>query len=441
MDGQSTVPHRVSGIPITSLLLEVVQGPDAGKKLAATEDTITVGTAPGNNLLLSDETVSRYHLELTRKGDRIQVVDHGSTNGTRLGNAYLERATISPGSVLSIGRTSIKVVDGDTVTVQLYEDEQLGVIRGRTPEMRALMAKIEAAARTEASVLLIGETGTGKDLIARAIHDASPRAERGFETVDCAAMLPALLASELFGHEKGAFPGADEQHVGLFERASGGTIFLDEVGEIPVALQTALAAALERKEFRRVGGQKKIACDVRIVSATARDLRTEVNAGTFRQDFYYRIAVLVMSIPALRDHAGDIPILVEHFLREAGHEGPVEEIIAESTMQALKTHRWPGNVRELRNFVESALAMGETPRLDETLERVRSGTGVLRASAVPDIVRLSYKDARAAVLKEFETIYIKDLLDRTKHNVSAASREAKMNRSYLIEMIKRLGIR
>src|SRR5688500_15812022 len=332
--------------------------------MVASGEYLSIGSAAGNDLVLSDETVSRYHLELARKQDRIHVRDCGSTNGVHLGSAYLESAQIQPGTILQLGKTAIKIEDGETVDLELAEDDRVGPVRGRTPEMRSLMARIQRAARTDVSVLLLGETGVGKEVIARAIHESSPRAAHPFEVVDCGALMPTLIASELFGHEKGAFTGADRQHVGAFERANGGTLFLDEIGELPPALQSALLGALERRSFRRVGGTASIAVDVRVVCATNRDLRNEVNAGRFRQDLYYRIAVILLRIPPLRERVGDIPLLVEHFLREIGHDGPVEEVVPESVMQTLKTHHWPGNVRELRNFVEAAIAMGEAPHLE-----------------------------------------------------------------------------
>jgi DNA-binding NtrC family response regulator len=445
-----TVPHRVQGLPLRALRVEVIKGPDRGATVTATDDSVTIGTAPGNHMILTDETVSRYHLELQRRGDRIIVEDHASTNGTLLGTAGIERASITAGTQLQLGRTTIKVDDGDTVTLELHATDALGRLRGRTPVMRQLMARIEKAAKTDASVLLIGETGTGKEVIAHAIHEASARAQKPFETVDCGALLPTLIASELFGHERGAFTGADRQHIGAFERADGGTIFLDEIGELPAALQSALLGVLERRRFRRVGGNKELTVDVRVIAATHRDLRIEVNAGTFRQDLYYRLAVLLLRIPPLRERISDIPLLVEHFLREAGFEGPVEDVLPSAAMDALKAHRWPGNVRELRNLVEATLAMGEAPHLEGGESPARASSRLSGAPGtasgflsvpITELIQRSYKEARDTLLRDFETIYLKNLMERTSENVSLASREAKMNRSYLIEMLKRHGFR
>jgi DNA-binding NtrC family response regulator len=243
----------------------------------------------------------------------------------------------------------------------------------------------------------VGESGTGKELFARAVHEHSKRADGPFVVVDCASLTPTLVASELFGHEKGAFTGADRRHQGAFERADGGTIFLDEIGELPEQLQPNLLGVLERRRFRRLGGRDEIEVDVRVVSATNRDLRAEVNAGTFRLDLYYRLAVVRFAVPSLRERPEDIPILIEHFLREAGETAPMGEVVPPAVMAGLQRHHWPGNVRELRNYVEATVAMGETPELEAGLSQggdpgVAAGGPSIPVNAVLD---LPYKEARA----------------------------------------------
>jgi DNA-binding NtrC family response regulator len=442
-----TLPHRQTGAPIRTLRVEVVQGPDAGLSKVASSNVIGIGTAEDNDLVLTDNTVSRYHANVEHRGDRIAVIDHESTNGTLIGRTgiHLERALVPVGTVLMLGKSQIRVDGGDTIDVELHDSDTLGPLRGRAPEMLRLMAQIRRAAQSDVSVLLLGETGVGKEVAARAIHESSGRAEGPFETVDCGALAPTLIASELFGHEKGAFTSADRQYIGAFERAHGGTLFLDEIGELPSSLQTVLLGALERRSFRRVGGTQKIDVDVRVVSATNRDLKSEVNSGRFRQDLFYRIAVLKLAIPPLRDRGEDIPLLVEHFLREIGHDGSVEEIIPRSAMEAMKEHRWPGNVRELRNFVEAAIAMGEAPAFDpEDATPPRSeAASKSEFPSVPfdRLLKLSYKDARSKVLDEFEALFLADLISRTKGNVSEAARESKIHRSYLIQMLKRHGLK
>ncbi|MBT8493864.1 MAG: sigma 54-interacting transcriptional regulator, partial [Deltaproteobacteria bacterium] len=257
-DGPGTTPLNADHFPIKTIAVRVVEGPDAGKQVEASEDTLTIGAGEGNDLVLTDSTVSRYHAELSQHRAGIAVVDHDSTNGTFASDVRVTRGIIRPGTRLTIGRTKIEVLEGGAATVRVHATGDLGGIKGQAPVMRRLMAKVENAARSPSSVLLIGESGTGKELIAEAIHNLSPRADRPFVTVDCASLSPTLVASDLFGHERGAFTGAQRQHIGAFERADGGTIFLDELGELTPDLQTTLLGVLERRRFRRLGGSEEV---------------------------------------------------------------------------------------------------------------------------------------------------------------------------------------
>ncbi|MBI2377409.1 MAG: sigma 54-dependent Fis family transcriptional regulator [Deltaproteobacteria bacterium] len=443
-----TVAHHVPTVPVRRLRAQVLSGPDAGRGHVAAADTITVGTAPGNDLVLTDETVSGYHLELRCEQNRILATDHGSTNGTRLGAVWIERAAIPPATVLMLGRTELRIEDEGTVDCEILGGDHLGQVRGRSSVMRRLLATVDRAARSDTSVLLIGETGTGKEVLARALHEASPRRERPFETVDCGALIPTLTASELFGHERGAFTGAEQQHVGAFERAHGGSVFLDEIGELPPSIQVMLLGVLERRVMKRLGGKNAIPVDVRVVAATNRDLREEVNKGTFRQDLYYRIAVLTLRVPPLRERLDDIPLLVEHFLREDGYSGPIEAVIGPSVLASLSSHRWPGNVRELRNFVAVARAMGEAPALsgeDAGASRPKAGeTGELGVEIQLrglENQRPLYKELREVVVRKFEEIFLAHLMERTRGNVAKAAREAEMDRNYLTQLLDRHGLR
>ncbi|MEM9189262.1 MAG: sigma 54-dependent Fis family transcriptional regulator [Myxococcota bacterium] len=427
-------PDDLPPLSVGTLRVEVTEGPDAGKATTAQSETLTVGTADGNDAVLTDETVSRYHLELERRDDGVLVRDHGSTNGTFSGPVRIQEAIIPPGTPLRIGRSELRVVEGSVVPVPLHQDDRLGDLRGRSRSMRRLMARIEKVAGTDAPVLVVGESGTGKELVARAVHDLSARSQKPFVTVDCGALAPNLVASELFGHERGAFTGADRQHAGAFERAHGGTVFLDEVGELPRDLQPTLLGALERRNFRRVGGREEIRVDVRIVAATNRDLRAEVNKGTFRLDLFYRLAVVMLSLPPLRDRPEDVALLIEHFLSECGHLGGRASLFADDVLQQLAAHHWPGNVRELRNLVEATLAMGEVPT-----DSLMPGLEPSHEDTIPlgGILGQPYKDARQHVLNEFETRYVRHWLDLTDGNVARAAREARMDRSYLFHLIKR----
>ena len=445
MADERTIRRRPKGTPVKSLRVEVLAGPDQGQTLVA-DEAITVGTAEGNTLALRDRTVSRYHLEVTRHQDRISVRDLGSTNGTGIATVSFTATAVSvtAGALVSIGESLLRIDDGDIVMVDTTAPEALGELRGRDPVTRRLFATLMRVANSNVPVLLFGESGTGKELIAKAIHDLGDNARGGqtpLATVDCAAMVPSLFASELFGHEKGAFTGADRRRDGAFSRAHGGTLFLDEVGELSLELQSSLLGAVERRRFRRVGGSEELPADVRIISATNRDLRAEVNAGSFRLDLFYRLAVVLVRVPPLRERREDIPLLVEHFLRDAGHTGPVEEVFPADEMLRLVNHDWPGNIRELRNVVEAALVVG----FDESLQAVApTGQTSLRSfeSEEPfaSLYPLTYKQARRAVLDRFEHDYLAALLARTDGKVRQAARDGKIDRSYLIELLKRHGL-
>jgi len=424
----ATLPHQAMSLPVRSLACEVIEGPDRGA--AAHGRTLTVGTAENSDLRLRDPTVSRFHAELRRDDRGVLVIDHGSTNGTFAGGVRLERGHVAPGTALRLGATLVRVGDAAPVQVEVHGGESLGGLIGRSPAMRRLMAQVARAALSDVSVLVTGESGTGKELVARALHTLGPRHARPLVTVDCGSLPPTLVASELFGHERGAFTGADRVHVGAFEAAEGGTVFLDEIGELQPAVQAALLGVLERRRVRRLGGRAEIPVDVRVVSATHRDLRAEVNQGGFRLDLFYRLAVVTLTTPPLRERPDDVPALVEHFLRDAGWDGPLEALISPTAMDGLRRHHFAGNARELRNLVEAAVAMGEPPPLD----------GLTPAGPPPHLavdVDRPYRDARTAVTEAFEARYIEALLARTGGNVSAAARHARMTRSHLIDLIQK----
>jgi DNA-binding NtrC family response regulator len=424
----ATVPHVKEGLPVRSVRVVITDGPDKGKSLTTKGEKVSLGTADNNALKLSDPTVSRYHLDLCAKGDGIEVTDLGSTNGTLFEKVRLGRAVVPPKSKLKLGKTVLKVEAGDEALQPLHTGSQLAGLLGGSQAMRRVMELVVQASRTDAPVLVYGESGTGKEVAARALHELSSRSKGPFVTVDCGALSTSLISSELFGHEKGAFTGADKLRQGAFERAAGGTLFLDEVGELSPELQPALLGVLERKQFRRLGGNEELRTDVRVVSATNRDLRTEVNTSRFRMDLFYRLAVVTVELPALRDRAEDIPTLVAHFLEEFGaRESPLD-------MAALQRHRWPGNVRELRNTVESALVLGELP----PLQAVKKGAASVPLSELEDE---PYRVARAALLGNFERQYLGRLIQRAKGNVAQAARLAKMDRSHLIELLERNGMK
>jgi transcriptional regulator with PAS, ATPase and Fis domain len=256
--------------------------------------------------------------------------------------------------------------------------------------------------------------------------------------VDCGALAPTLVASELFGHEKGAFTGAERQRPGALELAHRGTLFLDEIGELPKELQPSLLGALERRSFRRVGGTSEVPVDVRVIAATNRDLRSEVNAGDFRLDLYYRLAVLRLELPALRERTGDVPLLMQHFLADRGYSGPLTGLFSDAELAELERHHWPGNVRELRNLVDATLALGAPPPV-ELVER--SPAPAEGGGFDPAVMTLPFKQARKGALADFERHYLSRLLERANGNVSQAARDAGLDRSYLFSLLRRNGIK
>src|SRR5687768_534421 len=293
---------------------------------------------------------------------------------------------------------------------------------GRSRVMREIFGLVERTAMTDATVLIEGETGTGKDMIARTLHQLSPRSAAPFIVVDCGAVAGTLIESELFGHEKGAFTGAVAARQGAFELASGGTVFLDELGELSLDLQPKLLRVLEQRELRRVGGSKTLKVDLRVVAATRKDLRSEVEKGKFREDLYFRLNVVPITAPPLRERREDIPLLIAHFLPKLAAPGQPPPILGDSTKAALMAHDWPGNVRELRNVIERALALGTDPSalvapLGDTLRSssAASHTGSEPAEFEPG---LSFRDTKEKWNEVFERRYLTWLLRRAEGNIS-----------------------
>jgi DNA-binding NtrC family response regulator len=295
--------------------------------------------------------------------------------------------------------------------------------------MQEVARTVNRAAGSNVSVLLQGETGTGKGVIAHAIHDASARAGRPFVVVDCGALPPTLVAAQLFGHERGAFTGADRRQEGAFEQAQGGSIFLDEIGELALSIQPALLGVLERRSFRRLGGSQDIRVDVRVISSTHRDLRADANAGSFRADLYFRLAATRICMPPLRERREDLESLIAAFARSV--TGIPGLAFSPATMDTLYNHGWPGNLRELRNAVESALALGNL-----SLGDGQALTAQLRSPGV-----VPYRQARAEVVSAFERRYLARLLELTDGNVAAGARAAHMDRPYLRTLLQKHRLR
>jgi two-component system, NtrC family, response regulator GlrR len=412
----------------------VIAGTASGQVWAEAAERCAIGSHPSNDLVIDDATVSRFHCELAIAGDRVRVKDLGSRNGTSAGGIALVEGSLSGGTTLVLGHSQVRVeLDDGQAEIVGSDRESFGPLVGASAQMRELFGQLEKVAPSDATVLIEGETGTGKEGVAESIHDASPRAKEKFVVVDCSAIPANLLESELFGHEAGAFTGATDRRIGAFEEASKGTLFLDEIGELPPDLQPKLLRALEAREIRRVGGRSTIKCDLRIVAATNRDLRAEVNKGTFRADLYYRLAVVKLELPPLRERTGDFPLLVEHLLRRIGAPPAVlAKLTAPDFVGELAAAPWPGNVRELRNHLEQCVVFDE--------RRAPSVDAAPHPSATVD-PNLPYEVARRQAIDAFERDYITALLAKTGDNVAQAAREAGVNRAYLHRLLRRHGLR
>ncbi len=417
--------------------LVVVEGPDSGVRRALDPAGMRIGTAPSNELPLKDRTVSRFHCELRFAGNVARVVDSGSTNGTFVDGVRVRDAELAPGSKVRLGSTVLSVSSsGERALVELSPRHSFGDVLGVSVEMRRLYAILEKIAPTDTTVLIQGETGAGKELVARAIHDSSPRASQPFVVVDCGAIAENLIESELFGHVRGAFSGAVSDRRGLFEEADGGTLFLDEIGELPPALQPKLLRVLERFEVRRVGSNSSKRVDVRIVAATNRPLAENVNSGTFREDLYYRIAVVELQLPPLRARRDDIPLLAQHFFRRYAGD---KESMPKELLSSLSSRAWPGNVRELRNFIERSVSLGFSQAAPSPALMRDAAHATRLEEVVPS--HLPLKDARLVWTEQFEILYVKALLEKTSGNVTRAAELAGVNRRSLQRLIASLGLR
>jgi two-component system, NtrC family, response regulator GlrR len=430
----------------------------AGTHDAIIDGRVIVGSSPDSGIVIHDPTVSRLHAELDARENGLWVRDLGSRNGTFVDGLQVTGARVPDRGKVRFGSTDIEVDynPGQVRHVDLWPEPAFGKLVGRSVRIRELFATLARIAPMDASVLIYGETGTGKELVARAIHDASPRASKPFVVVDCAALPENLLDAELFGHAKGAFTGAVGSRAGAIESADGGTVFLDEIGELPIAMQPKLLRVLESHTVRRVGETAYRKVDFRFLSATHRDLLTMVNAGEFREDLYFRLSVLPVQVPPLRDRHEDIELLVSHFLRSAGGAGNVTAEL----LRELTSRPWRGNVRELRNFVERARALGATealammprsggapgasePRLASAPPISSRNPAPALAPAAPVSVgdarmfEQTYKDFRETWIDSGEKEYVRRLLVRHDRNVAAAAREAEVDRTYIYRLIRK----
>jgi DNA-binding NtrC family response regulator len=419
-----------------------VSGPDAGASFVldgASPGRVYVGKSDACQLKLTDPLVSRRHFAIGVDGGRLRISDLDSTNGTLVNGVAVSEAFLFGGELVRAGDSTIAVRVGANVVARLPSATRFGRVLGASPEMLRLHPICERLALTDVPVIIEGETGTGKELLAEAIHEASPRASGPFIVFDCTTSPPGLVEARLFGHEKGAFTGAVGARPGVFEEASGGTLLIDEIGDLDVNLQAKLLRAVQSQEVQRLGGTQWIKTDVRIIAATRRDLEREIQAGRFRDDLYYRLAVARIELPPLRRRRGDIELLARHFWSTLARDGssPPEEFLAR-----LGTYAWPGNVRELYNAVLHRVALGEHADV-EALRRPSSTAP--EPGAERDVIAevigagLPFPQARKVVMEEFEERYVDAVLAKNDQNISKAAASAGIARRYFFTIRSRRG--
>jgi DNA-binding NtrC family response regulator len=419
--------------------MRVFFGGDAGAEIDVPAVGVVVGADDTCDVVLHDAAVSRRHATIAPKESGFEVVDLGSRNGTWLDGAALTRAVVPMGATLRMGATLVQLLPAEQlVELEPSEATSFGAMVGGSLVMRRIYALLSRASQTSAPVVLLGESGTGKELAARAIHENSTRARGPFVVFDCGAANETLIESQLFGYKRGAFTVADADRPGAFSLAHGGTLFLDEIGDLPLGLQPKLLRLAERGEVTPLGARASEHYDVRIVAATHRDLWADVGRGMFRGDLYYRLAVVEVRLPSLREHKEDISDLAKSLLAGVGFRGP--EPLEGPTLDRLRAYSWPGNVRELRNVLTRAVALAPAKAtFDELPILLRAAPGQPTEAPLAR-ADLPYHEAKAALLARFDRDYLADLMHREGANLSQAARVAKLERKYLYRLLSRAGL-
>ncbi len=407
-----------------------------GREIAIDVDPIVVGRDPNTQLPMTDQEISSLHCELRATNEGILVKDLGSTNGTFIGAVRVREVVITTTCELTVGQSSLVIEPTAKHRVDVGFTERFGGLVGNSPKMRRVFSVLEKVSATPLSVLILGETGTGKEVVAKAIHDASPRKDGPFVVVDCGSIPEALAESLLFGHEKGSFTGATERRKGALAEADGGTLFLDELGELPIELQPKLLRALAERQIKRVGGNAFEAMDVRVLAATRRDLGAEMNAGRFRSDLFFRIAQIRVELPSLRERLSDLPLLIEDICARVGrseHAKVVEQWIS----SRMGSYDWPGNVRELVNVTSVAATLAETPSaIDDVLTLARDTPGDSQSNKAAT----AFSEAKRGAISAFERDYFTSLSRTAKGNVSEMARQSGMERHHVRAYLRKYGI-
>jgi DNA-binding NtrC family response regulator len=412
---------------VRTFVARVVTGPDTGKSFAvdaAGGGRVLVGQSPACGVLLTDRTVSRRHAALELAGGALRLTDLGSTNGTFVNGVRVFDAALSGGETLQVGETVLRVEPGEETTEPASDQTRFGRFVGASAEIRRLYPTIQRIAASDIPVVIEGETGTGKEVLAESIHEAGPRAAGPFVVFDCTTVAANLMEATLFGHERGAFTGALNAAPGLFEQADGGTLFIDEIGDLDIALQAKLLRAIERAEVRRIGGQKWMRVDVRVVAATRRDLDHEVQAGRFRDDLFFRLAVARVELPPLRRRRKDIALLAAYFWEQLGG---APAALTGDLIKRLEDYEWPGNVRELRNAIARRIALGDLPKHAAMSAAASAGADPIQA--ILDM-NLPFPIARDKAIALFEQRYVNAVLAQHGGNVTRAAHASGVGRRY-----------
>lgn len=446
------VDDRATKRKLRKAKLVVLDGEHAGKEFTIDKSRVYVGRSSVNDITIRDKSISSTHFELCAEEDGFLLRDLGSTNGTRLACCRVREIWLESDVKFRAGSTSFQITSSDEfVEIPLSDGESFGGVIGSSVAMREVFATLEKVAPTELTCLVEGDTGTGKERVARAIHDCSRRSARPYVVLDCSSIPADLMESYVFGHEKGAFTGAVSQRAGAFEQANGGTLFLDEIGELDVSLQPKLLRVLENQEFKRVGGNKVIHSDCRVIAATNRDLRAMVNEGTFREDLYFRLSIVNVGLPPLRDRKDDIPALVEYFIDQIRAKRPDKQSLrmTADAMDHLLAYGWPGNVRELRNVILRAGNLASGTKIERS-DLLLTGS-IFKAAAVEqsagggggyeiDITR-EFKECKQEVIEQFEIKYLEALMEAFEGNISQASRSTGLTRYHLRELLKKYDLK
>jgi DNA-binding NtrC family response regulator len=436
-DRLATHAIRVSasaGLSLQRCGLVEVTGPHPGTNHPLTGERLVVGKSPDCDLCIPDATVSRQHFEVRNEAGAYLIKDLDSTNGTELDGARVREAYLRPGSLIKAGEVVFRFRTGyDPVQIAPSEKDGLGGLVGRSLRMREIFALIEKVAPSDATVLFEGGTGTGKGAAVAALHEHSLRKQGPLVVVDCGAVAHNLIESELFGHVKGAFTGATGSRKGALENSQGGTLYIDELDDLPLDLQPKLLRAIEERVFVRLGSNQSCKFDARLVASTKKELSAEVSAGRFREDLYYRLSVVTIRLPPLRERPDDIPLLFNHFAKESGASF---EQLEQEVRDRWQNYSWPGNVRELRNAVERGRALQN----DGLVQPSPVGSGAPAQGALLPDYALPFKDAKEKLLESFEREYLRRLLERVPDGISTAAREAKIDRKHLYNLLEKHGL-